>query len=179
MTAFETNLWNFLSQKTHHDFNLLERLNLAINLAVEVQKMSRDYGRTTANKDLKPNNVVLDASGNLSIIDFGIEGTYGSYELTEISKGESFGTIAFVAPEKLTCKQQNYKVNVWALGKIIALINFEWSVGWQLLWSPKFLKPDERTSLGPLQQLIDLLKDMINVSYRHKYRGCVQLEHAQ
>ena len=164
MTKFETNLWTFLSRKTFLNFNLLKRLNLAINLAEEVQKMSGTKARRTAHKDLKPSNIMLDPSCHLGIIDFGIGRTYGG-KFTEESSGGSCGTVAFLAPEQFTCKEQNYKVDIWALGKIIALIIFEWSFGWQLLWSPKFLKPDEIRSLGPLVELIDLLKDMIKVSY--------------
>ena len=168
MTKFETNLWTFLSKKTFLNFNLLERLNMAINLAEEVQKMSGDSARRTAHKDLKPSNIMLDPSCNLRLIDFGIGRTYHGYNGREFSSEGSCGTIAFVAPEQFTCKKQSYKVDIWALGKMIALIIFEWSFGWQLLWSPKFLKPDEIKSLGPLVGLIDLLKDMIKVSYHYK-----------
>ena len=163
MTKFETNLWTFLSQKTFLNFNLLERLNMAINLALEVQKISGKMSARTAHKDLKPSNIMLDATGNLSIIDFGIAGT-STGSISEGSSWGSCGTIAFLAPEQFTCKTQTYKVDIWALGKIFALIIFEWSFGWRLLWSRKFLKPDEIKSLGPLVELIDLIKNMIEVS---------------
>ena len=141
---------------------------MAINLALEVQTMSGGQYARTAHKDLKPSNIMLDANGYLSIIDFGIGRTYKSYGLEEASRG-SCGTVAFVAPEQFTCEKQTYKVDIWALGKIIALIIFEWSFGWQLLWSPKFLKPDEIKSLGPLVELIDLIKNMIEVSNHYTY----------
>ena len=71
MKKYETNLWTFLSQKTFHNFNLAARLNLAINLALEVQKMSGNSNSTmgTVHRDLKPSNIMLDATGGLSIID--------------------------------------------------------------------------------------------------------------
>lgn len=168
MTKLERNLCKFLPQQTFLNFNLVERINMAINLAFEVQKMSGDsYGRT-AHRDLKPNNVMLDATRNLSIIDFGIGRTYGDYQRGDLP-WKTCGTVAFVAPEQFTCKKQSHLVDIWALGKIIALIIFEWSFGWELLWSPKFLKPDEIKSLGPLLKLIDLIKDMIEVSYHYEY----------
>ena len=169
MTKFETNLWTFLSRKTLFDFNLLERLNMAINLASEVRKMSGDSSMRTAHKDLKPSNIMLDRCCNLSIIDFGIGRTYRGHSGQALSSVGSCGTIAFSAPEQFTCKEQTYKVDIWALGKIIALIIFEWSFGWQLLWSPKFLKPDDIKSLGPLVELIDLLNNMIEVRFHHTY----------
>ena len=175
MTKFVTNLWTFLSRKTFFDFDLLERLNMAIDLAEEVQKMSGDssyrpYCMRTAHKDLKPSNIMLDRCSKLRLIDFGIGRTYHGYNgPEEFSSEGSCGTIAFLAPEQFTCKEQSYKVDIWALGKIIALIIFEWSFGWQLLWSPKFLKPDEIRSLGALVELIDLIKNMIEVSYHNTY----------
>ena len=170
MTKFETNLWTFLSRKTLFDFNLLERLNMALTLAKEVKKMSGSQESRTSHKDLKPSNIMLEPSCNLAIIDFGIGRTKVNYNTSEdVSSRGSCGTIAFLAPEQFTCKRQTYKVDIWALGKIIALIIFEWSFGWQLLWSPKFLKPDEIKSLGPLVELIDIIKNMIEVSYHYTY----------
>ena len=148
---------------------------MAIDLAEEVQKMSGDssyrpYCMRTAHKDLKPSNIMLDRCSKLRLIDFGIGRTYHGYNgPEEFSSEGSCGTIAFLAPEQFTCKEQTYKVDIWALGKIIALIIFEWSFAWQLLWSPKFLKPDEIKSLGPLVQLIDLIKNMIEVSNNYTY----------
>ena len=169
MQKFETDLWTFLSQKTFRDFNLIGRIDMAINIALEVKKMSGNLTESigTVHRDLKPANIMLDRTGCLSIIDVGIGRAYGVSQNDDLSWG-SCGTIAFVAPEQFTCYQQNPKVDIWALGKIIALLTFEWSFAWQLLWSPQFLKPDEIRSLGPLVRLIDLLKDMITVSYQTK-----------
>ena len=163
MTKFKTNLWRFLSQKTVTDFNLVARLNLAISVALEVDKMHV----RTSHRDLKPSNIMLDATGNWSIIDVGIGRTLGDFNIADLSSG-SCGTVAFLAPEQLTCFL-HFKVDIWALGKIIALIIFEWSSGWKLLWSPKFLKPDEINALGPLVELIDLIKKMIRVSCHYTY----------
>ena len=93
MTKFKTNLWTFLSKKTYINFNLLERLNMAINLAEEVQKMSGTMMGRTAHKDLKPSNIMFDPSCNLRLIDFGIGRTYGGYTSFELSSGGSSGTI--------------------------------------------------------------------------------------
>ena len=165
MTKFETNLWTFLSQMKFLHFNLVQRLDMALNLALEVKKMSGDRKMRTAHRDLKPSNIMLDATGNLSIIDVGIGRTY-DIQKDYLSWG-SCGTVGFLAPEQFTCRQQSHEVDIWALGKIIALTICEWSFGWQLLWSPKFLKSNEIKSLGPLVKLIDLLKDMMNVGYNY------------
>ena len=175
MTKFETNLWNFLSQMTVSDdlsqmtvdnFDLVARLNMAINLAEEVQKMSGFGIEKTVHRDLKPTNIMLDATRSLILIDVGIGRTYNP--ANDTSSWGSCGTVGFLAPEQLTCYKQSDKVDIWALGKVIALIIFQWKFAWHLLWSPKFLPLDEIRSLGPLVKLIDLLRDMIQVSELYK-----------
>ena len=169
MIKFDTNLWQFLSQKTCHDFDLVKRLNLAINLAKEVKKAFGVFLMCTAHKDLKPSNIMFDAKGKMCIIDAGRGVTYGGPKLGRKLEGSRLdwganGTPGFLAPEQFAYKRQTAKVDIWALGKIIALIVFEWSFGWKLLWSPKFLMSHQIESLGPLRKLIDLLKEMIDVS---------------
>ena len=163
MIKFETNLWDFLAKKTFQDFNLLDRLNMAIALALEVKKMSGDEFIKTVHRDLKPSNVLRDAAGNLSLIDFGLAKTY------DVDKNQkawgSCGTPGFLAPEQFTCAIQTEKVDIWGLGKTIALILFSWDIAWQLLWLPKSLDRNDFSSLGPLVKLIKLLKDMLEVSY--------------
>ena len=166
MAKFETSLGTFLYEKTVSNFNLLERLDMALNLAKEVEKMSEFGIERTVHRDLKPTNIMLDAARSFILIDFGIGRTYDP--VNDFPSWGSSGTPAFVAPEQLTCFKQNEKVDVWALGKVIALIIFEWSCGWHLLWTP-IITPDEIRFLGPLVQFIHLLKDMIAVSYHYTY----------
>ena len=171
MIKFETNLWDFLAQKRFGNFNLLDRLNMAINLALEVKKMSGNEYMKTVHRDLKPSNVMIDA-GNLCLIDFGLAMTYDIYK--NHRAWGSCGTPGFIAPEQVTCAIQTEKVDIWGLGKTIALIVFQWDIAWQLLWSPKLLEPNDITSLGSLVKLIDLLKDMLEVSYH--YTKCYLLD---
>ena len=39
MPKYERNLWSFLSEKSCSNFNVIERLNLAIDLCLEVKKV--------------------------------------------------------------------------------------------------------------------------------------------
>ena len=154
MSKYERNLWSFLSEKSCFNFKVIERLNLAINLCLEVNKF---YEKVITHRDLKPSNIMIEASGGIKLVDFGIGDS--SYILL---KG-SFGTPGFLAPEQFALDNQSNEVDIWALGKVLALIIFEWRSAWNLLWSPKFLTPAEITSLGPLSKIIDLVKEMVKV----------------
>ena len=115
------------------------------------------HGKLITHRDLKPSNIMIDASGGIKLVDFGI-GNVSRY-----LKG-SYGTPGFLAPEQFACDRQTKEVDIWALGKVLALIIFEWRSGWKLLWSPKFLTSAEMRSLGPLSKIFDLVKEMVKVN---------------
>ena len=100
---------------------------------------------------------MIDAGGGVKLVDFGIGDNY-------ILTG-SYGTPGFLAPEQFACDEQTKEVDIWALGKVIALIIFKWESAWKLLWSPKFLTPAEIRSLGPLSKIFDLVKQMVKVNF--------------
>lgn len=65
--------------------------------------------------DLKPDNLLIDDDGNLSIIDFGIGRTLDN-------SSSQFGSTGFVAPELATSQQATTASDRYALGKTLALI---------------------------------------------------------
>ena len=154
MQKYERNLWSFLSEKSRFNFDVIQRLNLAIDLCLEIKKV---HDKNITHQDIKPSNIMIDAVGEMKLVDFGIgESSY----VVQRSKG----TPGFLAPEQFACPRQTEKVDILAFGKVLALIIFEWGSAWKLLWSPKFLTPAEIKSLGPLSKFIDLVKEMVEVS---------------
>ncbi|WP_417659937.1 protein kinase domain-containing protein [Pseudidiomarina sp.] len=65
--------------------------------------------------DLKPDNLLIDDDGNLSIIDFGIGRTLDD-------SSSQFGSTGFVAPELAKSQQVTTASDRYALGKTLALI---------------------------------------------------------
>ena len=155
MTKYERNLWSFLSEKSCLNFKIIDRLDLATTLCSELNKV---HSKGITHRDLKPSNIMMDGTGGVTLVDFGIGNR------SNFLKG-SCGTPGFLAPEQFACNQQYQEVDIWALGKVIVLIIFEWRSAWKLLWSPKFLTSAEITSLGPLSKIIDLVKEMIQVNH--------------
>ena len=154
MKKYKRNLWSYLSEKSCSNFNVIERLNLAISLCLEVKKIQ---DKAITHRDIKPSNIMIDATGGVKLVDFGIGDRYHKLE-------GSYGTPGFLAPEQFACEKQSPKVDIWALGKVIVLIIFEWRSAWKLLWSPKFLTTAEISSIGPLSKIIDLVKEMVKVN---------------
>ena len=154
MPKYEKNLWLFLSEKSCFNFNVIERLKLAIDLCLEVKKVQ---DKRITHRDIKPTNIMINASGEVKLVDFGIGDR-------EYALNGAYGTPGFLAPEQFACDEQTPKVDIWALGKVLVFIIFEWRSAWKLLWSPKFLTPAEIRSLGPLSKIFDLVKEIVKVN---------------
>ena len=91
---------------------------MALNLALEVKQIHGSLGTYTAHRDLKPHNVMLDAAGQMYIIDAGVGKTHGEY--LDNQYWGSCGTVAFVAPEQIIIRllQTNSFCGYLGAGKI-------------------------------------------------------------
>jgi serine/threonine protein kinase/WD40 repeat protein len=71
-------------------------------------------------RDLKPDNVLLDASGVCKITDFGLVGVTDEAGMTltrDLTQtGEILGTVAFMSPEQADGKRAGSEADVYALG---------------------------------------------------------------
>ena len=155
MEHYPLTLWKFLENQ--HS-KLSERLEIAIKLVKEV-KIAHD-GKL-AHRDLKLTNVMLDAKKELALVDFGIGRQWNSL------KG-SCGTPGFNAPEQFSGDEQNSTIDIFSLGKNLALIFFKWEIGWTLIWSSKDLITSQKIDdkLAPFSDLFDIIRLMLQVSLR-------------
>jgi serine/threonine-protein kinase len=92
---------------------------LALSEAVRVFSSLADavsyiHQRGIVHRDLKPNNVKLDSTGAVKLLDFGIATAPGGARLT--STGNVVGTLQSLAPEQLTTGRAEPRSDVWALG---------------------------------------------------------------
>ncbi|KAK1866714.1 hypothetical protein I4F81_009230 [Pyropia yezoensis] len=67
-------------------------------------------------RDLKLENILVDAAGHLRLTDFGLAGRVASAEATDTSVTDLSGTAIYQAPEMLTGKGHGLPVDWWALG---------------------------------------------------------------
>jgi len=92
---------------------LEEGRNIAVRLARAVAALHR---AGIIHRDVKPDNVILEAGGSLKLIDLGVVRVPG---LENFPPGEIPGTQAYMAPEMFAGEPGNEATDIYALGVTI------------------------------------------------------------
>ncbi|WP_416962364.1 protein kinase domain-containing protein [Streptomyces sp. Agncl-13] len=88
-----------------------------VMLAALAEGLDAIHVRGVWHRDLKPQNVILSATGP-QLIDFGIARTTGTSNLTQV--GGAMGSPGFIAPETITGGETGPGADVFALGATLA-----------------------------------------------------------
>ncbi|KAH8660735.1 camp-dependent protein kinase A [Tricladium varicosporioides] len=83
-------------------------------------------GEGVAYRDLKPENLLLDAEGHIKLVDFGFAKRLGNRETYTLC-----GTPEYLAPEVIQSKGHTTAVDWWALGILI----YEFLTGYPPFWN--------------------------------------------
>ena len=155
MKRYRETLWKVLENK---DLGLLKRLAIAFELVKEVERV---HSSLLVHRDLKPTNIMVGANEKLVLVDFGISSN------RTVLTGSS-GTPGFNAPEQYSGDTRNEMVDIFSLGKCLALIFFKWRIGWTLLWSSnEWLTKNDENKLAPLSDLFNAIRQMLQVYFKN------------
>ncbi len=82
------------------------------------------HGEGVVHRDLKPQNILIDAQGQPRIIDFGIAKRFGLERADEshappLSPGGILGTYGYIAPEQLAHQPVDMRADIYALGVLL------------------------------------------------------------
>lgn len=79
--------------------------------------LSEVHSKGIVHRDLKTGNLMLDASGNIRIMDFGL--SKSPLVTTMTSLGTVLGTLGYVAPEQVTSLNVDQRTDIFSLGVIM------------------------------------------------------------
>jgi eukaryotic-like serine/threonine-protein kinase len=77
------------------------------------------HGEGVVHRDLKPQNILVDQSDNLFILDFGLAKSLES-EVTKMTRtGQIMGTPRYMSPEQVEAKEVDHRSDLYSLGLIL------------------------------------------------------------
>ncbi len=113
----------FISMKYIHGQTLKEIIQttgkLTIDKAIDVTRqicsaLEAAHSKGIIHRDLKPQNIMLDKSGKVYVLDFGIARSVSGTSLTE--SGAILGTPDFMSPEQFLGHPIDQRSDIWSLG---------------------------------------------------------------
>jgi serine/threonine-protein kinase len=101
--------------------SLLRRIGrLPADKAIEIARqlcagLAAAHDNSVLHRDLKPANVMIDADGNVRILDFGLAGLEEEFRDDELRAG----TPAYMAPEQMNGQDVTTKSDIYSLGLVL------------------------------------------------------------
>ncbi len=96
-------------------FKAKEGLDILYQVA---EGMAAAHKQEVIHRDLKPSNILINDSGLVKVVDFGIA-TASSYSDATLTKtGSIIGTPAYLSPERAKGQEADYRCDIYALGII-------------------------------------------------------------
>ena len=94
------------------------KLDQASDIGQQVANgLAAAHKRGVVHRDVKPENIIVDDSGHVTIMDFGLA------QLTEASRltrtDETVGTVAYMSPEQTDGSGTDHRADVWSLGVLL------------------------------------------------------------
>ncbi len=117
----------------------------AVEAAAQVlEALAHAHARGIVHRDVKPSNVLIAESEELSIrlLDFGLAQLAEEETLT--ATGDVPGTLAYVPPERLKGETGGPPADVWAVGVLL----WESLSGWHPFWNGSLLETAKRIDSG-------------------------------
>lgn len=90
----------------------------AITYAVQIgEALQEAHTHGVVHRDVKSDNIMVTAKGEVKVMDFGLAKLKGSLHLTKTSS--TVGTLAYMAPEQIECKEVDGRSDIFSFGIVL------------------------------------------------------------
>jgi len=94
------------------------QLNEAITYAIQIgEALQEAHGRGIVHRDVKPENIMVNAKNQIKVMDFGLAKLKGSLKLTKTSS--TVGTLAYMAPEQIEGGEVDARSDIFSFGIVL------------------------------------------------------------
>ncbi len=101
----------------HHVPNPLP-INQAIGIAIQIAEgLHEAHVKGIVHRDIKPGNVMVNETGRVKLMDFGLAKMSDASLLTK--EGTTLGTVPYMSPEQAQGNEVDHRTDIWSLGVIM------------------------------------------------------------